>query len=297
MNQKISTESVRSAPIALAVVLLVTLGLLALRVHAEETVATVQSDDAQQRMQDRVQEQRDIFKEAQSERQETLEEARGEMKQVREDATEELQAFRDEKREEMSLLVEEQKSEFETERAKRLELFRTVLDTKKTELQERVQEHKEERETRQTEYKARLSLSTQLHLGQYIERIVLRMDTALGRLEQIAERIGTRIEKKEADGIDLADAKVELNNTYVLIQDAHELIALIGAVSTDALTSETPEEEVHRVRDAVKLAKDAIVSIHNALSETVQLIKIGVAEEESVDTEVNDESNEEGVTE
>ena len=114
------------------------------------------------------------------------------------------------------------------------------------------------------------------------------MDTAIVRLEQIAERISARIEKTEATGVDLSDAKVELANVKILIEDAHTFVELVGTVSTETLTSETPKQQVQDIRDAVELAKNSISTIRGALAETVKLIRSGIEKDMLVDEEAKD---------
>lgn len=269
MNQKTSNESIRFAPVALALVLLVFLGFLALRVHAEGL--EVGSEEVRQMIADKAEEQRQLLKEMQQEYLLALEDVSQERLRVNEE------------REEIQNTFVEQRSAFEIQRAKALETYRSLLGEKKNELREKVEEHKKERELKKEEYKAHLSLSAQVRVGQYVERIVFRMDTAIVRLEQIAKRLETRIEKIEGQGVDVSEAKVDLRNIYVLIEDAHEYVELIGDVSTEVLTSEKPKEQAQEIREAVGLAKDSIVTIHKALSETVQNIKVGIEKKEVID--------------
>ncbi|HCC04879.1 TPA: hypothetical protein DEP58_01060 [Patescibacteria group bacterium] len=275
MDQKTSTESVRFAPLALALALLALLGLVAISAHAQ----VEETDDiaiAQKKTQPDARQDRNIFSEAGTDESEEV---------MVLDESDESQTI--EKREEKQVLLEEEKTAFAEDRAKRLEAYRSFLEKKRNSITVRAKEHQEERRLRQTNYRAALSLSAQVRLGQYAERIVIRMDTALGRLEQIADRIATRIEKTEEKGVDLSDAKVELANVRVLIEDAHEYVSLIGEVSTETLTSETPKEQMQDIRDAVELAKDCINSIRGALTETVKLIRVGI--ETRVDEEVKED--------
>lgn len=293
MNQKTSTESLRFAPIALAVVLLAILALLALHVHAEEDVAVPE----QTSLQDRVQEQRDLFKEVRDERQEVFQENQNELQIMREEGatSEELEAQRLEQRAEMQLMVDMQRGEMLQNR----EEVRAMLQEKKDALEGRIQERKETRAQMQTERKAKLGLEMQVRLGQYVERIVERMSTAVDRLEQITERVDLRIKKLEENGVNLSEANEKLHTITPLIADAREYITLISKVSIDILTSENPREESSEVREAVMLAKEGIKTIHTALSETVQLIKASVqvpAPEEEV-TEENESADEEAVAE
>lgn len=283
MNQKISTDSVRYAPVALAVALLATLGLVALSAQAEEAVveAVVITEEKKQK---EVQQMRDIFRGA-----EAAEEFGAPL------APDELQAERRVAREETRALREEQKAEFAEDRAKRLQTYRSFLDEKKQVIESRIKEHQEEKRMKQAEHKAALEVAAQIRIGQYVERIVKRMDAAIARLEQIAERIATRIEKTEEKGADLSEAKIELANVYTLIEDAHEFVALIGTASTETLTSDKPRSK--EIRDAVELAKDCLVSIHGALAETVQLIRVGMEEDRDDDVEVEEETEEETETE
>jgi len=269
MDQKTSTASVRFALAALLVVMLATLGFIALSAHADET----EVDDTVSTKKDTqlsAEESRNIFSEMDS------------------DGLQDRVMDQREAREEMQELKGEQRSAFAEDRAKRLEVYRSFLDGKKKLIEDRIAEHQEEKEMKRAEYKAKLSAYAQARVGRHVERIVLRMDTAIVRLEQIAERISARIEKTEATGVDLSDAKVELANVKILIEDAHTFVELVGTVSTETLTSETPKQQVQDIRDAVELAKNSISTIRGALAETVKLIRSGIEKDMLVDEEAKD---------
>ena len=290
MNQKTSTESVRFAPLALALALalalLALLGLVAISAHAEVDKAD-DAGSAQKKTQlDDARQERNIFSEVDTNESEEV--------MVLDDVSDDFQNI--EKREEKQVLLEEQKTAFAEDRAKRLDAYRSFLEKKRNSITVRAKEHQEERRLKQTTYRAALSLSAQVRLGQYAERIVIRMDAALVRLEQIAERIATRIEKTEEKGVDLTDAKVELANVRILLEDAHEYVSLIGEVSTETLTSETPKQQMQDIRDAVELAKDCINSIRGALTETVKLIRAGIEKETRTEEEVKVEGIEDDLT-
>lgn len=286
MNQKITQDSIRFAPIALALVLFVVLGLMALRAHAEEfefgssTFKEQMQQNARER-QELFQEQRVEFRKAAEEYRERYEEARAgtsttleELKELRVEMREQTQQRFEEQKEARWQLFNEQREE-----------VRNRFNEKRDEIKNKMEERKQERSE---EHKAKLSAKVQARLSEYVERIAERMEAAIGRLEQIADRIGARIDKMETEkGVDLSAAKESLDDAYVLIGEAKEYAGLIGEVSVDALTSENPQNRKDEVRDAVKLTAESIMEIHKALSEAVMNIKASFGNAEKGDEKDN----------
>lgn len=288
MKQNDISMSMRLAPAALAAVLLMaTLGFLTLRVNAQEggddtTVARTQPGENGA-------ERRALLEEQKTERQEVAEGGF---------AGEEMQQLREEQREEMGDLRGEQNEERDAMRTEQQEAMGSAFEGRATALREQVRLHKEERQQKRQEYKAKLNLQTQARLGQYSGRITVRMNTAIERLNQIANRALARIEMIEEKGVDLTDARNELDQAYEALEAAETFVALFTEVSTEAFTSENPSAQVQGVREAAKLTKDSLKAVHTALSETVRLIKVGVvtveeeSEPEETEAEVETEESE-----
>jgi hypothetical protein len=277
MKQNDISVSMRFAPVVLAGALLVlTLGFLSLRVNAQENGEDVIEVEKQTKA--NTSERRILADDQKIERQEIAGRslAEGEMQQER-------------------LGQNDEKSFSEGAIGLQRQEMSSDLRGQATALRERLQAHKEEKNQKEQAYKAKLNTQTQVRLGQYVGRITVRMSTATERLMQIANRVLARIEILEERGVDLTDARNQLEVAYVTIEDAEKFVSLFEDISKEAIASEDPATRAQEVRDAAKLVKDSLQTVHTALSETVQLVKVGmpvledISETEESEEEVSDE--------
>jgi hypothetical protein len=301
MNQKYTAKSVCFMPLLLVLAIIIpsSLVLWAFYAHAEEVAGETPS--VKDEVKANTQERRDLFQEQKDERQDSSLQSDENMvlNDSEEGSSEESKMIRTQAREEIQEMTEEQKIERVQLRITQREEIRSMFAEKANAMREELKTQKEERLQKAEGFKAKLEVQVQVRLGQYVERIVVRMSTAIDRLEQIANRVSTRINTTEEAGADLSDAKTELQKVYVSIDVARTYVTLFSDISLDTLTSETPSEKAQEVREAAKLAKDAIVTVHSALSDTVQLIKATNLEEETEGDSEPEEpiEGEEGVSE
>ncbi len=276
MNQKTTHDSVRFSPLALALVLFVILGLLALTTHAQtsapDTVSvTVEDEVGNANPFDHQRNERTDFFNAEGQARSVVRTASGTPEKfavVRESVPEE-----------------------------RAELFSSVRETMWEDLNEqkeiikaKIKEQQEERIHRREAHTARLSVSAQARLSEYAERMVGKMDTTLNRLLEIADRVGVRLETMEEASVDLSEAKEMLEDVYIRINNTREYVVLVGEVSMETFVSEYPEREREMIRASTLLAKEGIRSVHTALREVVRMVALSThdtANDESSQTEGN----------
>ncbi len=312
MNQKKIIEATHASSIIITIVLLAVLAFMAVSVHANgEIVCALDTKECPDgTFVSRVPPdcefptcatdgtipavKKDKFNKARIEKTELLRKQAQERRQLinnaKDDATElrnnevetgALKNLRSETRQNMKGLLSEQKNARASLHDRNMEMLRDALNQKKEEMRSRIEAHKEERVAKRQEYKARLNEKMQKRLNGFIDRIVNRMNAVVSRLEQIVSRISTRIQKMEDNGVDLTDAKAKLDDVNNLIGEARDAVSLLEDVSVDVITSETPKEQAHEIRDAAKVAKDSIKAVHTALMETVKLIKASVSDNEN----------------
>lgn len=266
MNQKVTHDSMRFSPLALALVLFVVLGLLALTTHAQgpadDTVSATIEDEVGKENLFEQQENRTDFLEAQKQARTEFRAASG--------TPEDFTGAREEAQQMIGVQGEEQEALFSSVR----ENMRAAFVEQKEILKAGVEARREARIARREAHTARLSVAAQARLSEYAERMVARMDTTLDRLLEITDRVGSRLEVMEERGADLREAKQMLENVYVLIDDAREYIVLAGEVSMETFLSESPELEKEAMRASALLAKEGIREVHTALSETVRILRL-----------------------
>lgn len=115
-----------------------------------------------------------------------------------------------------------------------------------------------------------------VHAGQYVTRMTERMSGALERLKRITDRVASRIEKAEAMGADVATARATLDEVYPLMESARIDIAYVGQVAASLLAADVPRTRVEELRDAALVARDGLVAVHAALTDTVYEIRSGI---------------------
>lgn len=91
------------------------------------------------------------------------------------------------------------------------------------------------------------------------------LDTMLGRLAGIADRIEARIAELSAEGVDVANAEAALEEADAAIADAETAIAAAKAALGTALESEDPQTQAAETKSLMDAAKEALRIAHEAL--------------------------------
>lgn len=109
--------------------------------------------------------------------------------------------------------------------------------------------------------------------GQYVVRMMERMDGTLERLKRITDRVASRIEKKEAEGIDMTAARATLDEVHPLMEGVRTDIAYVGQVGASVLASDEPYARISELRDAALVVRDGLTAIHVTLVDVVREVR------------------------
>lgn len=129
--------------------------------------------------------------------------------------------------------------------------------------------------------RAALAERLTLRIQNLLDNMARRMDAAIERLKDIADRMESRIEKLEATGVDGSEAYGFINTARTELNLAAELIdEEFEDVAEDAVTSENPREHMQGVRTTFIEAGSHIRAAHEALRSALSALKDAVAEGE-----------------
>lgn len=171
--------------------------------------------------------------------------------------------------------------------AKRAEIVRTQAQnasTTRDELREdrveirevQMEERQTERVERQEERRSRLDAHVEARVRAYGERLERRYNAAIERLEGIALRIETRIEKLNERGIDTSEAERELQEAYGAIAAAQSQVGAAAASLEEILVSDSPRDALNESKILFQSAKETIRDAHGALVESIALLKASI---------------------
>ena len=273
MESSAVSQHTRFSSVALALVSLVFLGMLAIRVHAEEITPS-----PREQIQQLKEERATLFEENKAERASLFEENKAERADWRASSSEERATLIEENMLERRALFDENKEQRIQWRASSSEVLHSAFENRREELKARVEARHAEVDSRREAVKARLAESAQERLGEFVSRMTERMNTALDRLDDVAERVASRIGKiEEVVGTELTEARMALDEATGLIDDARDDVAYLRSLTVEALASDDPKARMEEVREAAKIAKDSIVEVHRALRDAIVLIKESVS--------------------
>jgi hypothetical protein len=104
-----------------------------------------------------------------------------------------------------------------------------------------------------------------------VRNVFTRMEAAVTRLENIGDRIETRIETLDSEGYDVAPARKPLADARAKLAEARERLQDAKADAEDGLVSDTPRERFAAARTeflAVRdLIREAFILLREALAE------------------------------
>jgi DNA repair exonuclease SbcCD ATPase subunit len=297
------SPTVRISSLFLIGALLAAFGMLAVRAHADEPVTcsaeakvcpdgssvsrtgpncefalcpgeTVRSTPIRDQVMENAQQRRDLLQAQQQERQTMREDVHAQFVENRAaSGTREALQARMATASSGRQLLSDQQQERAMLRATDREALKGAVDEKRAQLQARLTELKQQMQDRKDQLKARLSDALQARLGTHIDTVGARMDSAIERLTQIADRIGTRIDSLQGEGADVADAGTALDDAYSLIDAARGDVTDFKTVAADVLASEDPKARMSDVRDAADLVKASLKAARSSLSDALKSIK------------------------
>lgn len=163
------------------------------------------------------------------------------------------------------------------------------------------QERTENRAEIREDARIRLSENIQNRIRNLSENVTDRLTAVVERYENIFTRLDSRIAKLTSAGIDTSTAEERLADAKVLVGNAKEMIASLASIES-IFSSETPRESFAQVRTEILEIRSTLRGAHQALLDTVSLLKEAVLLSEQGqgasdavrqnDTQVSDETSE-----
>lgn len=201
------------------------------------------------------------------------------------------------KKSEIQAMLEEKRQARDVKRAEILE----KIDAKKLEIQglrENIAAKKLEIRERQASKQAELKEKAIDRIKSIFTKILMRLNAALVRLDRVADRIASRIDKLQARGVDTSLAEAALLGAEPLGAAAQV------AIDNAALEIEGIDSANTSVRDAanaarvvVRNAKDALKAYHKGLVAAIIELRANVKADTEATGEADVEATEEAETE
>ncbi len=147
----------------------------------------------------------------------------------------------------------------------------TTAEMKREEVRERQKEQLEKREERQEE----LAERTKERIHTFLERTLARFDAAIERLEDVADRIQSRIDKLDERDLDVSVAENLLAEARLNIGEASDAVLTAEIEIETALNSDNPREALAEIKTFFIEAREAIKDAHQSLIAVITELKQG----------------------
>jgi len=183
----------------------------------------------------------------------------------RDDARNEAAAKREQNQLERQSAMAERAS---TTKARGLERSQT-----QTERSETIKLKQEEMQATRAERKAALQAKAQDRIINLAANLGNRMDAAVGRIQNVIDRLSSRIVKLNELGVDTAGASRSLDKAQQEIDNARTILSTIDTKVAEFISSEDPRASWKNLRTIYSEARDAIKASHEALKATVASLK------------------------
>ena len=152
----------------------------------------------------------------------------------------------------------------------RLEMQKKALEERRENVQDKISDVRD----RFTQRKEELREDAKERIRAYFTRTIHRLTAAVERLESIADRVGSRIEKLKERGVDVRQAVTLLETADAKIAEAKTMLSSLGNSITDALSAnEMVREKVQAVQEIIKKAKQSVMDAHKALVEAIAALR------------------------
>jgi len=159
--------------------------------------------------------------------------------------------------------LREQREESREINQQKLEEIKQRILQKRNEIAQKVA-------TRQAENRERVVTRIKEVFGNILDRF----NAALERLDKIAQRIASRIDKLNEKGVDTGKAEQELTEAETLGLEAENAIASASAqIEAIDTSNSSVKEAVSKSRTALKSAKVALFAYHKGLVEAIRELK------------------------
>lgn len=145
---------------------------------------------------------------------------------------------------------------------------------------ERMRDKVEERTETRAERRETLESNVQYRVINLASNVTGRLIAALDRMDHIAARLETRIDKLHTLGVDTTGAKSRLAEAQKAIDDGNAKLKNIPSVDT-AIRGEKPRESFVAIRAEFVAVRDLVRQSHTLLIDTVAILKEAVRAHES----------------
>jgi hypothetical protein len=186
----------------------------------------------------------------------------------------------EQKRLEAQERIEERKAEVEQNIAN----TKAEIEQKRVEAQERLEERKVEMEQKREEFRLRMDEKKRSLINAYAERMMNRMNIALNRLEGVAERITSRIEKLDPEKFDTSTAIESLAVAEVQIEALRTKIDETLVDFETAYDAADPQTEFANIRTTIQAIAADIRDVHQTLVDAVATLRTQVTDEAEAQT-------------
>jgi hypothetical protein len=146
-------------------------------------------------------------------------------------------------------------------------------------------ERREERQELRQERQVALNAIRQQRVLNLSANISNRMEAAISRLYNIVERTESRIITLKNQGVDTAASEEKLREATAYLSEAKAAILNIDTLVNEATTSNEPQNRWVEVRATYSNIAGYIRSAHQALRESLALLKTAVTEAELTTSE------------
>jgi len=162
-------------------------------------------------------------------------------------------------------------------------------------MKEEMKEKRDALSERRDEQRGKLREAAARRIESFFARMYKRFEAAVERLDQLAIRIGSRIEKLKERGIDTSKSESLLATGKTRIQEAKDILLDVKGTDTAITESDTPKDVFMNVRDELKRAKEALKEAHAALVQSIRALKASAGINKT-DDESDDDSDDDTTT-
>ena len=149
-----------------------------------------------------------------------------------------------------------------------------------TERSEAIRLKKEEIQTNRADRKAVLQASAQTRITNLSANLSNRMDAAVNRMQNVIDRLTSRINKLNELGIDTSTALDSLDKAQQEIDQAKTVLSTIDDDVANFVGSEDPRANWQKLKLTFTEIRDSIKASHQSLRATVENLKKAIAKAE-----------------
>lgn len=212
--------------------------------------------------------------------QQKREEVKKEIQQKRDAFKQEVQGKREAVKQEFREKRDALRQEFDQKREALKKEFEQKREALKRDMEKKREEFEAEAEKRKEELKKKLGERHAENIEKFFNKMAEKFEAAIKRLDDLGDRIDSRLNKAEANGKDVKALRDQLAKARGKIQDAQKALADAKAKYTEAAKSTDFKASFAKVRELVKGVERQVKEAHQALVDVINSVKgLGGGEE------------------